>query len=105
TSSSEPARYQRTLAPTPSLLPPPPRTRTFIQRRPPVSVVLRHRPALSRNWVLTMSRRPSLSKSATSARGFPGCHAPPTLPADGPKPVAPDGLKVMSALLRKIRTE
>src|SRR3546814_2978124 len=88
-----PGRYQRTLAPTPSLLPPPPRTRTFIQRLPSVSTVFRQRPMLLGNWVLMMSSRPSLSKSATSARGLADCHPSGPSPDAGPKLVAVDAVR------------
>src|SRR3546814_14034719 len=82
-----------------------PRTRTFIQRLPSVSTVFRQRPMLLGNWVLMMSSRPSLSKSATSARGLADCHPSGPSPDAGPKLVAVDAVKVMLPLLRYSLTE
>src|SRR3546814_13655557 len=72
----------------------------FIQRLPSVSTVFRQRPMLLGNWVLMMSSRPSLSKSATSARGLADCHPSGPSPDAGPKLVAVDAVKVMLPLLR-----
>src|SRR3546814_8101356 len=93
------------MAPTPALVPPPPRTRTFIQRLPSVSTVFRQRPMLLGNWVLMMSSRPSLSKSATYARGLADCHPSGPLPAAGPTLVAVEAVQVMLQLLRYRLTE
>src|SRR3546814_12338010 len=57
------------------------------------------------NWVLMMSSRPSLSKSATSARGLADCHPSGPSPDAGPKLVAVDAVKVMLPLLRYSLTE
>src|SRR3546814_10579335 len=70
----------------------------FIQRLPSVSTVFRQRPMLLGNWVLMMSSRPSLSKSATSARGLADCHPSGPSPDAGPKLVAVDAVKVMLPL-------